>query len=91
MAAAGGGGGSDPLRVLPRFCACRMACDLAAEGIVGPREIIEGEFGYLNLIEDGYDFADLLTNLGKNWQITEVAHKPFPSGRATHGVVHQSS
>jgi len=24
--------------------------------------------------------------LGKVWRITEVAHKPFPSGRATHGV-----
>jgi len=81
--------GSSLLAVQMGFAARNavMACDLAAEGIVGPLEIIEGEFGYLNLIEDGYDFADLLTNLGKNWQITEVAHKPFPSGRATHGVV----
>ena len=81
--------GSSLLAVQMGFAARNavMACDLAAEGIVGPREIIEGEFGYLNLIEDGYDFADLLTNLGKTWQITEVAHKPFPSGRATHGVV----
>jgi aconitate decarboxylase len=81
--------GSSLLAVQMGFAARNavMACDLAAEGIVGPRKIIEGEFGYLNLIEDGYDFADLLTNLGKTWRITEVAHKPFPSGRATHGVV----
>jgi 2-methylcitrate dehydratase PrpD len=25
--------------------------------------------------------------LGKTWRIAEVAHKPFPSGRATHGIV----
>ena len=81
--------GSSLLAVQMGFAARNavMACDLAAEGIVGPLEIIEGEFGYLNMIEDGYDFADLLANLGKTWQITEVAHKPFPSGRATHGVV----
>jgi len=81
--------GSSLLAVQMGFAARNavMACDLAAAGVDGPREIIEGEFGYLNLIEDGYDFGDLLTNLGKDWQITGVAHKPFPSGRATHGVV----
>ena len=31
--------------------------------------------------------ADVLAALGTVWRITEVAHKPFPSGRATHGVV----
>ena len=37
--------------------------------------------------QHGYDLADLLANSsGKTWLITEVAHKPFPSGRATHGV-----
>jgi aconitate decarboxylase len=28
-----------------------------------------------------------LSGLGKIWRITEVAHKPFPCGRATHGVL----
>jgi 2-methylcitrate dehydratase PrpD len=63
------------------------ACDLAAQGVEGPRNIIEGPFGYLNLIEASYDLGDILPNLGKVWRIAEVAHKPFPSGRATHGVV----
>ena len=63
------------------------ACDLAAEGVEGPRNIIEGPFGYLNLIEAGYDLTDPLSALGRDWQILEVAHKPFPSGRATHGIV----
>ena len=25
--------------------------------------------------------------LGKTWRVTELAHKPWPSGRATHGVM----
>ena len=29
----------------------------------------------------------MLGDLGKVWRITEVAHKPFPSGRATHGML----
>jgi len=63
------------------------ACDLAAAGVTGPHNIIEGPFGYLNLIEASYDLGDILQGLGKVWRITEVSLKPFPSGRATHGVV----
>lgn len=81
--------GSSLLAVQMGFAARNavIACDLASAGIDGPRNIIEGEFGYLNLIEDGYDFDDLLCTLGQAWHITQVAHKPFPSGRATHGIV----
>ncbi len=81
--------GSSLLAVQMGFAARNavVACDLAAEGVDGPRQIIEGEFGYLNLIEESYDFGDMLSGLGHDWKITEVAHKPFPSGRATHGIV----
>lgn len=64
-----------------------VACDLAAAGIEGPRHILEGPFGYFRLIEDGGDPARVARDLGRVWRITEVAHKPFPSGRATHGIV----
>lgn len=63
------------------------ACDLAAQGIDAPVNILEGPFGYLNLIEASYDLSEVLPSLGKVWRIAEVAHKPFPSGRATHGIV----
>lgn len=81
--------GSSLLAVQMGFAARNAisACDLAAAGVNGPRQIIEGEFGYLNMIEEGYDLGDMLDNLGKIWRITEVAHKPFPSGRATHGII----
>ncbi len=64
-----------------------MATDMAAAGLSGPQQVLEGEFGYFRLIEASYDLAPVLADLGRTWRITEVAHKPFPSGRATHGVV----
>lgn len=63
------------------------ACDLAGLGIEGPRNILEGPFGYFKLIETAGDPARVAADLGRIWRITEVAHKPFPSGRATHGLV----
>lgn len=63
------------------------AVDLAAAGFTGPQNILSGEFGYYKLIEDGGDPAGYATRLGGIWRITEVAHKPFPSGRATHGIL----
>ena len=64
-----------------------VACDIAAEGIDAPQEFLEGEFGYFALIEESHDLAAAVAELGNPWCITEVAHKPFPSGRATHGVL----
>jgi 2-methylcitrate dehydratase PrpD len=64
-----------------------VAVRLAEQGVPGTRGTLEGPFGYLNLMEGEYDRAALLDDIGKIWRITEVAHKPFPSGRATHGVI----
>jgi 2-methylcitrate dehydratase PrpD len=64
-----------------------VACDLAAAGFKGPENILEGPFGYFRLIEEKGDPAPVAATLGKVWRITELAHKPFPSGRATHGVM----
>jgi len=64
-----------------------VACDMAAAGLDGPKQVLEGPFGYLRLFEAEYDLGPVLHDLGKVWRITEMAHKPFPSGRATHGVV----
>jgi aconitate decarboxylase len=63
-----------------------VACDLARLGFEGPANILEGPFGYFRLIEAG-DPRRVTADLGRIWRITEVAHKPFPSGRATHGII----
>jgi aconitate decarboxylase len=64
-----------------------VACDMAAAGLSGPQNLLEGPFGFYRLFEGEHDLAPVLGGLGKVWRITEVAHKPFPCGRATHGVV----
>lgn len=63
------------------------AVDLATAGFTGPHEILSGDFGYFKLIEERGDPAAAAAELGQRWMITEVAHKPFPSGRATHGIL----
>lgn len=64
-----------------------VAAEMAAHGADGPKNILEGPFGYFALFEGEHDVQGVAETLGKVWRITEVAHKPFPSGRATHGLV----
>ena len=65
-----------------------MAADLAGAGFRGPHDILTGPYGYLVLFEqDDYDLGPFLAGLGRDWQISHLSHKPWPSGRLTHGVV----
>lgn len=64
-----------------------MACDLAALGMPGPHDSLEGPFGYFELFEDEFDPSHIIASLGKIWRIAEVSHKPFPTGRAAQGGI----
>lgn len=65
-----------------------IATDLAVAGFRGPHDILTGQYGYFALFEqDDYDLEPFLARLGKDWQILEMSHKPYPSGRLTHGAV----
>lgn len=81
--------GSPLLGMQLGFCtrAAVTACDMAAMGMTGPRRVLEGDFGFYALFEGGSDIAAGFAGLGEDWRITDVSHKPFPSGRATHGVI----
>jgi aconitate decarboxylase len=59
--------------------------DLCRFGLRGPQQAILGEFGYLPLFEEKFDLPAALHRLQQGFAITQVSHKPFPSGRATHG------
>ncbi|WNC72134.1 MmgE/PrpD family protein [Thalassotalea psychrophila] len=63
------------------------AIELAQSGFSGPHNFLEGPFGYFQLMEDSVDISRLTQGLGTDWQICQVAHKPFPTGRAAHGTV----
>lgn len=62
------------------------AADLAAAGLRAPRDVIEGPFGYLKLFDRG-ELAPHVGALGHRWRIAEVSVKPWPCGRASHGVL----
>ena len=60
------------------------AIELAERGMPGPRAPISGPFGYFALFDGAADPAPF-DALGRVWRVCELSHKPFPSGRATHG------
>jgi 2-methylcitrate dehydratase PrpD len=76
-----------PLQVGMNARAGLQSCDMAEAGLPAPRFSLDGPFGYLDLVEGVYDLAAMDEGLGRRWVIAELAHKPFPAGRATHGVV----
>jgi 2-methylcitrate dehydratase PrpD len=68
--------------------AALAAIDLAARGLEGPRRTLEGAHGYFALFEAGAaDPGAALRELGAVWHVTRLSHKPFPSGRLTHGAI----
>lgn len=62
------------------------AIELARRGMPGPRAPIGGPFGYFALFDGKADPAPF-DRLGAEWRVCELSHKPFPSGRATHGGI----
>lgn len=74
-----------PMQVGFNARAAVCALDLARTGLPGPRGVVDGTFGYLNLFEGAWDLESTWAELGHAWRIAELSHKPFPSGRATHG------
>jgi len=65
-----------------------VSADLAKAGFRGPHDIFTGQYGYLVLFEqDNHHLPPFLETLGQTWQITAMSHKPYPSGRLTHGAV----
>ncbi|MDX2144064.1 MAG: MmgE/PrpD family protein [Rhodospirillaceae bacterium] len=63
------------------------SCDLVAAGVEGPKDILTGVWGYLPLFEGAYDIEPAWSQFGKVYRLTEIGHKPFPSGRLTHYAV----
>ena len=64
-----------------------QAFDFACAGFEGPKDILEGPYGYFKLFEDTYDLSLFWQKIGNKFQIEEVSHKPFPTGRAGHGTI----
>lgn len=68
-----------------------QAHQMAALGITAPVMVLGGRFGFFKVFESSNHLDELLPALGKPWKVTRLSHKPFPSGRVTHGVIHTLS
>lgn len=75
-----------PLQIAGAARAAITAVDLVKAGLTGPHDVLEGPFGYFKLIDDG-DLTAYTDHIGGTWRIAEVSVKPYPSGRASHGVL----
>ena len=75
-----------PLQIANAARSAITAIDLAKAGMDGPYDALEGPFGYCELIEP-LGLERYAKTLGQAWRVSEVATKPFPSGRASHGAL----
>lgn len=68
--------------------AALTAWAFAAQGFPAPRDMLEGPFGYLPLIEGAHDTAPALAALAAgDAQVEQVSHKVFPTGGAAHACL----
>lgn len=81
--------GSEALAMQIGFAAraALTAADLVQAGLTGPHDVIDGKFGYFKLIETNESLEGVLAGWGAPWKVTELAHKPFPAGRATQAAL----
>ncbi|AOS98318.1 MmgE/PrpD family protein [Microbulbifer aggregans] len=63
------------------------AVDMAGFGLEGPKQFLSGDFGYFSIMESCGNAPEAFALLGREWQISRVSHKPFPTGRAAHGTL----
>lgn len=74
-------------RLTPAFSARAgvHAAALAAIGVTGPQQILEGSFGLYELFGDGSgDTSAITAGLGERFAVEDVALKPYPCCRAAH-------
>lgn len=60
---------------------------LAKEGYLAPSTILEGKSGFLNLYSNRYNQNEILSNLGKQYNLVDAYIKPYPTCRHMHGPI----
>jgi 2-methylcitrate dehydratase PrpD len=60
-----------------------LAANLADRGFTGPNDVLEGEFGFLRVFCEEYDFAELTASLGEKYHTLSVYMKRFPAHGTT--------
>ncbi len=75
-----------PVQVALAARAAVTAVDLAAAGMTAPHDVLEGQFGYMTLFDRGA-LSPHVASLGTHWRMCEISVKPWPCGRASHGLL----
>ena len=76
-----------PVQIANAAANAVRAVELGRLGVEGPQDVLEGPYGYFPLFELDWDLAPVVESLGAISRITEVSHKPFPTGRAAQGGI----
>ncbi len=63
------------------------SCLLAQKGIAGPRNILQGEFGYFATFEEARNIEALTSGLGKSFEGAMVSLKPYAACKFTHTAI----
>jgi len=87
-----GGSENVPPKMKVGFYACSsvgtISALMAQRKIDGPHNILDGDTGFWRMIgADGCDFDELTRDLGKNYEILNVAFKPYSCCRWFHSSI----
>jgi 2-methylcitrate dehydratase PrpD len=64
-----------------------LAASLAADGFTGPTSAIEGQAGFLKVLCNEYDMAELTRGLGRDYVTMSILFKRFPAHITAHTPV----
>ena len=68
-----------------------IAAYLARAGLTGPRNVLEGRWGFfrshVQQPDHHYQFHRLTADLGKEWESRNLSFKPFPVGHVSHPYI----
>jgi 2-methylcitrate dehydratase PrpD len=66
-----------------------LSAVLAERGLTGPKDMLEGEYGYYPLYMNGHFTPEVLVgDLGQRFELTNVSIKPYPSCKYTHTAIY---
>jgi 2-methylcitrate dehydratase PrpD len=60
---------------------------LAARGLAGPAEPLNGVQGYYHALGETPDLSQLTGGFGETWEILKTSYKPYPCGFVVHPVL----
>jgi aconitate decarboxylase len=64
-----------------------LAASLAAKGFTSSDESLDGKRGWVNVVSTQNKIAEVLSTLGRTWEIEKNAFKPFPCGIVIHPII----